>query len=80
MLMNVRRFTVASLPLLALLLLAGSALTANAGALDYCKADAARLCPGIEGPPVLKCLKEHAMEVSIGCGKAVKKMKAQMGK
>ena len=50
---------------------------ANAQALHYCKADAARLCPGIEPGKgrLLKCMKEHENEVSIGCGKELKKLK-----
>lgn len=78
--MNVCRFTVASVLSLALVSLSGSVVTAQTGGMEYCKADAARLCPGLMGPPVLGCLKEHKMEVSIGCGKALKKMKEQMGK
>ncbi len=77
--MNVHRFTVVSALWFVLVWLSGP-VTANAGELDYCRADAARLCPGVEGPPALKCLKEHKMEVSIGCGKALKKMKEEMGK
>ena len=78
--MIIRHFTVASLLSLALLSLPGSALTAKAGPLDYCKADAARLCPGIVGPKALGCLKERKMEVSVGCAKALQKIKAEMGK
>jgi hypothetical protein len=81
--MFVRQFAVASLLSLALLLsLAASALTAQAGALDYCKADAARLCRGVPegGGRLVGCLKEHKMEVSVGCAKALQKIKAEMGK
>ena len=78
--MIIRHFTVASMLSLALLSLPGSALTTKAGALDYCKADAGRLCPGVEGPKALGCLKEHKMEVSVGCAKALQKIKAEMGK
>ena len=48
----------------------------------YCKADAERLCPGVEpgGGRIVKCLKAHKMEVSIGCGKAIQHIKAEMGK
>jgi hypothetical protein len=53
-----------------------------ADALTYCKSDVARLCPGVQpgGGRIIACLKEHKMEVSVGCAKAVQKMKAQMGK
>ena len=54
--------------------------SASAGPLSMCKADAARLCPGAKGKAALECLKGHVDEVSIGCGKEVKKLKAEMGK
>ena len=49
--------------------------------MTYCKADVERLCPGVEpgGGRIIKCLKEHKMEMSIGCGKALQKLKAGMG-
>jgi len=67
---------------LALALLAVSAPAAHAQRLAYCKADAERLCAGIKpgGGALKKCLKEHENEVSIGCAKEVKKIKAEMGK
>jgi hypothetical protein len=48
----------------------------------YCKADAERLCAGIQpgGGRLAKCLKAHENEVSIGCGKEIKKLKSQMEK
>jgi hypothetical protein len=54
--------------------------SAGAGPLSMCRADAARLCPGAKGKAALECLKGHVDEVSIGCGKEVKKLKAEMGK
>jgi len=74
---KIQRVALASLTALALL---GSAVTANAAGLSYCKADAERLCPGVEpgGGKIVACLKEHKEEVSIGCAKAIKKMKSQM--
>jgi Cysteine rich repeat len=53
-----------------------------ADALTYCKSDMARLCPGVEpgGGRIIGCLKEHKMEMSVGCAKALQKMKGQMGK
>jgi len=46
-----------------------------------CKADAERLCSGIapgEGK-IIACLKQHKNEVSVGCAKALKAMKAKRG-
>jgi len=55
---------------------------AAADALTYCKSDMARLCPGVEpgGGRIIGCLKEHKMEMSVGCAKALQKMKGQMEK
>ena len=80
--MFVRQLGVASLLSLALLSLLGSVLPATSGPLDFCKADAERLCPGVPmgGGRIVGCLKEHKMEVSVGCAKAVQKIKAEMGK
>jgi len=63
-------------------LAAGQGVFAAADALTYCKSDVARLCPGVQpgAGRIIGCLKEHQMEVSVGCAKAVQKMKAQMGK
>lgn len=78
--MIVRRFKIASLLALAMLLPFASA--GNAAPLDYCREDAARLCPGVPmgGGRIIGCLKEHKMEVSIGCAKAIRHIKAEMGK
>jgi len=64
------------------LALGAAAPAAQAQNLAYCKADAARLCAGIKpgGGALKNCLKEHENEVSIGCAKEVKKIKAEMGK
>jgi hypothetical protein len=54
-----------------------------AGALmKYCKADAERLCPGVEpgGGRILKCLKSHKEEMTVGCAEALQKLKSEMGK
>jgi len=66
----------------ALALLAIAAPAAQAQKLAYCKADAQRLCAGIKpgGGALKKCLKEHENDVSIGCAKELKKIKAEMGK
>jgi hypothetical protein len=76
-------FAIASALSFALLASAAPAsAAAMTSAMSYCKADVARLCPGIEpgGGRIVGCLKEHKMEVSVGCAKAVQKMRAQMGK
>ena len=46
--------------------------------MKYCKPEVARLCPGVQmgGGRIIACLKEHKMEISVGCGKA---LKAKMG-
>ncbi len=79
--MAIRQCTVASLLSLALLCPPASVLAAQADSLGYCKADVARLFPGVEpgGGRIVGCLKQHKMEVSVGCAKAIKKMKAEMG-
>jgi Cysteine rich repeat len=80
--MSIRQFTIASALSFGLLSLAGSALAAQADALSYCKADVARLCPGVQmgGGHIIGCLKAHKMELSVGCAQGLQKMKAQMGK
>ena len=55
---------------------------AQAGPLAACKADAARICPGIEpgGGKIIQCLKQHQNDVTIGCAKELKAIKTKMGK
>ena len=79
--MLVRQTLLGALGLAALSLL-GSTLAANAAdPLSYCKADVARLCPGVPpgGGRIMGCLKQHQMEVSVGCAKALQAMKSKMG-
>ena len=81
--MRFRHFAIASALSLAALAAAGSgALAQEAAAMKYCKADLARLCPGVQpgGGRIIGCLKAHKEEISIGCGKALQAMKAKMGK
>ena len=82
--MFIRQPIAASLLLLAVLSLPGTTLTAKAAepSFVYCKEDIARLCPGVApgGGRILGCLKQHENEVSIGCAKEVKALKAKMGK
>ena len=80
--MRIHHLALASaLSLAALVSAAPSALAQQAAAMKYCKADVARLCPGVQmgGGRIIACLKEHKEELSIGCGKALQAMKAKMG-
>ena len=80
--MRIRQFAIAvTLSLGTLVSAAPSAFAQQAEAMKYCKADVARLCPGVQmgGGRIIACLKEHKEEVSIGCGKALQAMKAKMG-
>jgi Cysteine rich repeat len=80
--MRIRPFAVAAAISLAAIASAGSsALAQQAEAMKYCKADVARLCPGVQmgGGRIIACLKAHKEEVSIGCGKAIQAMKGKMG-
>ena len=64
-------------------LIAGSAPAfAQSEAMALCKEDVARLCPGVQpgGGRIVGCLKQHKMEMSVGCAKALQAMKAKMGK
>jgi hypothetical protein len=79
--MRARQRTMASAVALAALSLTGPALAAQAEFLSYCKADVARLCPGVQigGGRIIGCLKGHKMELSVGCAQGLQKLKAQMG-
>jgi hypothetical protein len=81
--MRIRHLAIVSALSLGALASAGSgALAQRAEAMRYCRADVARLCPGMQmgGGRIIACLKEHKMEVSVGCAKALQAMKAKMGK
>jgi hypothetical protein len=78
--MHIRQLTVASLLSLAVISLAGSTQAAKAATpLALCNADAEKICPGVApgGGKIIACLKQHKDEVSIGCAKALKAMKAK---
>ncbi|MEW6438849.1 MAG: cysteine rich repeat-containing protein [Pseudomonadota bacterium] len=49
--------------------------------MTYCKPDAQRLCAGIApgGGRIVKCLKAHQNEMTVGCAKALMKLKSKMG-
>jgi hypothetical protein len=80
--MRFHHFTIAAALSFAALAPAAPNAFAQAAGMQYCKADVARLCPGVEpgGGRIISCLKAHKEEVSIGCGKALQAMKAKMGK
>jgi hypothetical protein len=82
--MFIRQLTAGFLLSLTLLSLPEATLTANAAgpSFVYCKEDIARLCPGVApgGGRIIGCLKQHKDEVSIGCGKELKGIKAKIGK
>jgi hypothetical protein len=80
--MRVGQLTIAvTLSISALAFSGPSALAQQAEAMKYCKADVARLCPGVQmgGGRIIACLKEHKMEVSVGCAKAIQAIKGKMG-
>ena len=80
--MRIRNFAVVSaLTLTAFVFAESSALAQQAEAMKYCKADVARLCPGVQmgGGRIIACLKERKMEVSVGCAKFLQAMKGKMG-
>jgi hypothetical protein len=80
--MYARLFRALALFSILVLALSASLPSYAASGLSHCKADVARLCPGIQpgGGKIIACLKEHKDDVSIGCGKALQAMKANMGK
>lgn len=76
---------VAQTSALAVLLFAISASQAaktQGGPLAACKADAGRICPGVArgGGRLIKCLKQHQDDVTIGCAKELKAIKTKLGK
>jgi len=80
--MLIRQLTAAFLLSLPVISLPGSILAAKAAApLALCKADAERICAGVApgGGKIIACLKQHKDEVSVGCAKALKALKAKKG-
>jgi hypothetical protein len=76
------RFTVAAVCFVALFSVAASGPRAQAqGQFPYCKADAARLCHGVRpgGGRLLGCLKAHENDLTVGCAKELKNLKARTG-
>jgi hypothetical protein len=80
-----RRFTVAAICSVVLFSVATSGPPARAqaqGQFAYCKADVARLCRGVQpgGGRILDCLKAHENDLTVGCAKELKNLKARTGK
>jgi Cysteine rich repeat len=50
-------------------------------AMRYCRQDMERLCPGVPpgGGRIVRCLKAHKMEMSVGCAMTLRRIKARMG-
>ena len=50
-------------------------------AMRYCRPDMERLCPGVPpgGGRIVRCLKAHKMEMSVGCAMTLRRIKARMG-
>jgi hypothetical protein len=72
---------VASVLAVVLISLSGPTVRAQDGAtLSHCKADAERICPGVTpgADKLIECLKQHTDDVSVGCAKALKAVKAKM--
>jgi hypothetical protein len=79
---TLRRLTPAFLLSFAVISFPGSILAAQAAApLALCKVDAEKICPGIApgSGKIIGCLKQHKHEVSVGCAKALKALKAKRG-
>lgn len=49
---------------------------------QYCKADIQRLCKGTKpgDGKIMNCLKTHENDLTVGCAKELKALKAKMGK
>jgi Cysteine rich repeat len=77
--MSAQKLTMTAACFVALFSLTASAQTQP---FAYCKADARRLCAGVQpgGGRLAQCLKAHENEVSIGCAKELKKLKSEMGR
>ena len=57
------------------------AVEPDAQAMRYCRADMERLCSGVPpgGGRIVRCLKAHKMEMSVGCAMTLRRIKARMG-
>jgi hypothetical protein len=81
--MAFRKFAVAATSAIVILSLPG-AVSAQSNQIQqimrYCKPDAERLCPGVPpgGGRIIRCLKAHKMEMSVGCAMTLRRIKARM--
>jgi len=75
--MLIRQLIVASL--LSLAVISPGSTQAAKAPLTLCKADAEKICAGIAPGDgrIIACLKLHKDEVSVGCAKALKELKAK---
>ena len=75
------RFTVAAVCSLALFSVVASEPPARAQEFVYCRADVQRLCHGVRpgGGRIMGCLKEHENDLTVGCAKELKNLKARRG-
>ena len=80
--MTIRKLAAAAASAIALISLSTIAEAQMAELTKYCKPDVERLCTGVQpgGGRIVKCLKAHKMEVSVGCAKTLQGIKAEMGK
>jgi len=51
----------------------------NTASTISCKADAARLCPGVADNGLPECLMRHKNLLSLGCAKEMNKLEGKMG-
>ena len=79
--MKVRQFAIATASAMALLSLTNVARAQMEQVMHACKPDIERLCAGVPpgGGRIIGCLKEHKMEMSVGCAMTLKKVKEKMG-
>jgi hypothetical protein len=79
--MRTHRLVVSIASVVALLTVSDAAMAQMKQVMRYCKPDVERLCPGV--PPgrgrIARCLKADKMEMSIGCGMALRRLKGEIG-
>jgi Cysteine rich repeat len=75
------RFKISIVSVIVLLTASTDATAQMKEVMRYCKPDAQRLCPGVPpgGGRIAQCLKAHKMEMSIGCGMALRRLKGEIG-
>jgi hypothetical protein len=82
--MAFRKFAVAAASTIVIMSLAAAVFAQSnqiQQAMRYCRQDMERLCPGVPpgGGRIVRCLKAHKMEMSVGCAMTLRRMKARMG-